>query len=51
MDFKLGNTIKADQKIKTIAGWRKIVSVKKDGVIVKEGLIKFGETIYGWKVK
>ena len=49
MRFKLGTNIQAGQKIKTGDGWRKIKEVTDDGAIVKEGLIHFGNTIYGWK--
>lgn len=49
MTFKLGKNIKAGQKIKTLNGWRTIKSVEAGGVMVKEGLVYFGETVYGWK--
>jgi len=49
MIFKLGRNIKEGQKIKTRNGWRKVRVVYWKGVIIKEGLIKFGETIYGWR--
>ena len=51
MTFTLGENIKANQKIKTAEGWRKIKEVTKAGAIVKEGLVLFGSTVYGWKVK
>lgn len=49
MTFKLGTNIKAGQQIKTAKGWRKVLSVTDEGVETKDGLIKFGETVYGWK--
>jgi len=49
MTFTLGTNIEAGQKIKTALGWRKVKSVSDEGAIVKEGLIKFGATVYGWK--
>lgn len=49
MQFKLGNNVKSGQKIKTANGWRKIKQVNSDGAIVKEGLVKFGDIILGWK--
>ena len=49
MTFKLGTNIKAGQKIKTKAGWRKVEEVTEDGAIVKEGIVLFGATVYGWK--
>lgn len=49
--FVLGPDIQAGQKIKTDKGWRKVKEVTKDGALVKEGLIKFGATVYGWKYK
>lgn len=49
MYFTLNDTIKIGQKIKTINGWRKIKEVTEEGAIVKEGVIKFGQIVYGWK--
>lgn len=49
MRFKLGTNIKAGQQIKTKNGWRKVLSVTDEGAEVKDGLIKFGDTIFGWK--
>jgi len=49
MTFKLGTNIKDGQKIKTKAGWRKVEEVTEDGAIVKEGIVLFGATVYGWK--
>lgn len=49
MTFKLGTNIKPGQKIKTAIGWRKVLSVTDEGVETKDGTVKFGETIYGWK--
>lgn len=51
MNYTLSKNIKAGQKIKTKNGWRKVKEVTSDGVIVKEGLISFGDAIYGWKIK
>lgn len=49
MRFTLGKNIKVGQQIKTSRGWRKIKDVTDEGVIVKEGLIYFGNTVFGWK--
>lgn len=49
MQFKLGSNIKEGQKIKTTSGWRKVLKVTDMGVIVKEGEIKFGSIVFGWK--
>jgi len=49
--FTLSNNIKKGQSIKTSCGWRKVKTVTNEGAVVKEGLIKFGETVYGWKNK
>ncbi len=49
MKFVLSKNIEAGQKIRTANGWRKIKQVTEEGVIVKEGLVEFGEVIYGWK--
>ena len=51
MSFKLGRNIKTGQKILTPSGWRKILEVTETGARVKEGIVKFGETIYGWKAE
>jgi len=51
MTFTLSNSIKKGQSIKTPNGWRKVKEVSSEGAIVKEGLIKFGDTVYGWKAK
>lgn len=51
MTFKLSKSIQAGQKIKLQQGWRKVLSVTSDGVTVKEGLVKFGDTVLGWKSK
>lgn len=51
MSFTLGKNIKAGHRIRTTVGWRKIKSVTSDGAIVKEGLIPFGSTIWGWKAE
>ncbi len=49
MTYKLGKNIQVGQKIKTNAGWRKVLKVTEDGAVVKEGLIEFRQTVYGWK--
>jgi len=51
MIFTLSESVKASQKIKTSLGWRKVLSVGASGVMVKEGLVRFGEVVYGWKAK
>ena len=51
MVFKLGNNIKAGQRIKTQSGWRKVIEVTERGAIVKEGVIEYGQIVYGWKIK
>ena len=49
MTFKLGENIKVGHKIKTLNGWRKVKDVTDKGAIVKEGLIEFGSTVFGFK--
>jgi len=49
MTFKLSTNIQAGQKIKTRNGWRKVKEVTQEGAVVKEGVILFGETVFGWK--
>ena len=49
MTFKLGTNIKAGQQIKTAKGWIKVLSVTDEGAETKDGMVKFGETVYGWK--
>jgi len=49
MNFKLGTNIESGQKIKTLHGWRKVKEVTIEGAVVKEGIIKFGDIVYGWK--
>ena len=49
MTFTLGTNIKAGQQIKTAKGWRKVLSVTDEGAETKDGTVKFGETVYGWK--
>ena len=51
MNFTLSTTVKAGQKIKTANGWRKVKEITDDGAVVKEGLIRFGDTVYGWKAQ
>ena len=49
--FKLSRTIKTGHQIKTLKGWRKVQSVTEAGAMVQEGLILFGDTVYGWKAR
>ena len=49
MTFKLGRSIQVGQKIKTSNGWRTVLKMDERGAIVKEGLIEYGQTVYGWK--
>jgi hypothetical protein len=49
MTFKLGTNIKVGNKIKTSTGWRKVLDVTDEGAKTKDGIVKFGETVYGWK--
>ena len=51
MAFKLGNAIKVGQKIHTSAGWLVVTDVTEFGAMTKVGLIKFGETVFGWKAR
>ena len=51
MTFKLSSTVVAGQQIKTEYGWRKVIAVTTEGAQVKEGIVKFGDTVYGWKIK
>lgn len=51
MTYKLGTNVCVGQKIKTAQGWRKIKEVTNSGAVVKEGIINFGEVIYGWTIK
>jgi hypothetical protein len=51
MTFKLGTNIQEGQKIKTQWGWRKVLGVTDEGAKVKEGVVKFGETVFGWKAR
>lgn len=51
MTFKLGRSIQVGQKIKTNDGWRKVLKIDERGAFVKEGLIEYGQTVYGWKSK
>jgi len=49
--FKLGKTVAIGQKIKTANGWRKVLDITDVGVLTKDGVTAFGDTIYGWKLK
>lgn len=51
MRLTLGKNILPGQRIRTTNGWRKVKEVNEDGALVSDGLIKFGETIWGWKAK
>lgn len=51
MIFKLGKNIQVGHKIKTSHGWRKVLSISDKGAQVKEGDIKYGDTVYGWRLK
>lgn len=51
MIFKLGTNIQVGHQIKTANGWRKVIEITEEGAKVKEGIVKFGETVYGWKYK
>lgn len=51
MTFKLGTNIQEGHKIKTQWGWRKVLGVTDEGAKVKEGIVKFGETVFGWKAR
>ena len=49
MTFKLSKSIQVGQKINTSNGWAVVREVTEEGAVTKHGLIKFGETVYGWK--
>jgi len=49
MTFKLGTNIKPGQQIKTSNGWRIVIVVTDEGAKTKDGIVKFGETVHGWK--
>jgi preprotein translocase subunit YajC len=49
MTFKLSKSIQVGQKIHTGAGWAVVTEVTEEGAVTKHGLIKFGDTVYGWK--
>ena len=49
MDLVLGENILVGQKIKTALGWRKVKQVTDEGAVVKEGVVKFGAPVFGWK--
>lgn len=51
MNMVLGKCVEAGEKIKTAFGWRKIKKVTDEGATVKEGIVKFGAPISGWKLK
>ena len=49
MTMVLGKNILVGMRIKTRHGWRKVKQVTDDGVVVKEGVVKFGTPVFGWK--
>ena len=49
MTFTLSKSIQVGQQIKTPNGWRKVLEVNEEGVVTKDGLTKFGASVYGWK--
>lgn len=49
MDMTLGKSIAKGQKIRTYSGWRTVLEVTEDGARLKEGVLEFGQTIFGWK--
>lgn len=52
MSYTLGENIKSGEKILLKTGWRKVVEVKEDGVIIDTGeKMLFGWEIFGWKIK
>lgn len=51
MLFTLSTSVEKGQRIRTTSGWRKIKSVSDEGALIKEGLVPFGSTIFGWKAK
>jgi len=51
VEFKLSNSIRVGQKINTKEGWMKVLEVTTTGARTKNGEVKFGDTVYGWKLK
>ena len=51
MIFKLSKSVKIGQKIKTLNGCRKVIDITDVGVLTKDGVTAFGDTVYGWKSK
>lgn len=51
MRMTLGKNVLAGQRIKTRWGWRKIKEVTDEGAVVKEGVVKFGAPVFGWKAR
>ena len=49
MIFTLGKNVEKGQKIRLGRKWRVIKEVAEEGVMIKEGLIKFGSPISAWK--
>ena len=52
MTYKLGTNVEVGNKVLTKNGWEKIASKFDDMIVTDKGTeIKFGEEIYGWKLK
>ncbi len=52
MKYKLGTNVQIGNKILTETKWEKIIEKTERGIVTKDGTqIKFGEEIYGWKIK
>lgn len=51
MQFKLGKNIQIGNKLKTMFGWEVVIDVTDEGALTKRTLIKFGDTVWGWKAK
>jgi len=51
MDIKLGTNVRAGQQILVWGSWHKITEVNEHGAMTKNGLVKFGEAVGGWKAK
>ena len=49
MTFRLSTSIAVGQQIRTQNGWRKVLEVTDEGAKVRDGFVKFGDTVYGWK--
>jgi hypothetical protein len=51
MRYKLSTSIQVGHQIKTANGWRKVIAVTETSVKTKDGEVKFGDFIDGWKLK